>query len=261
MRHQQYRSEALAELFRTQKIATLPELKNALGTKADITVFRRLAELSYRTSYTHRGKYYTLDATPEYDEWGLWCYRSACFSKRGTLVDTAVALVEESEAGYFGMELDDLLTVDVKGTLLKLVRQHRLGREKVIGRYLYCSKETEQRHRQVLARRLLAAQPTLSSGLVHDEVMPDEVKASIVLFFSLLDERQRRLYAGLESLKLGHGGDQRLATLLGLDPDTIARGRHELLSQDLEVDRVRQRGGGRKPVEKKRHKSSAASKS
>jgi hypothetical protein len=261
MRTRHYRSEALVELFQKQKIATLPELKSALGTQADITVFRRLAELGYRTSYTHRGKYYTLDAIPEYDEWGLWCYRSACFSKRGTLVDTAAALVEESEAGYFAMELDDLLTVDVKGTLLKLVRQHRLDREKVIGRYLYCSKETEQRRRQVVARRLLAAQPTLSSGLVHDEVMPDEVKASIVLFFSLLDERQRRLYAGLESLKLGHGGDQRLATLLGLDPDTVARGRHELLSQDLEVDRVRQRGGGRKPVEKKRHKSSDASKS
>jgi len=36
-------------------------LKQALGTEADATVFRKLAELSYRTSYSHRGRFYTLD--------------------------------------------------------------------------------------------------------------------------------------------------------------------------------------------------------
>jgi hypothetical protein len=30
---------------------------------------------------------------------------------------------------------------------------------------------------------------------------------AIVVFYSLLDERQRRLYAGLEATKIGHGGD------------------------------------------------------
>lgn len=30
----------------------------------------------------------------------------------------------------------------------------------------------------------------------------DKVKAAIVLFLSLLDERQRRIYAGLEALKV-----------------------------------------------------------
>ncbi len=32
-----------------------------------------------------------------------------------------------------------------------------------------------------------------------------------MLFYSLLDEQQRRLFAGLESIKLGHGGDRILA--------------------------------------------------
>jgi hypothetical protein len=48
--------------------------------------------------------------------------------------------------------------------------------------------------------------------------------AGIVLFFSLLDEKQRRLYAGLEALKSGRGGDARLAKFLGLDAGTVARG-------------------------------------
>jgi len=49
------------------------------------------------------------------------------------------------------------------------------------------------------------------------------MKAAIILFYSLLDEQQRRLYAGLESMKLGHGGDSVLAEVLGLDPHTLAR--------------------------------------
>jgi hypothetical protein len=40
------------------KIATLPELKQALGATADLTVFRKLKLLDYLSSYTHRGRYY-----------------------------------------------------------------------------------------------------------------------------------------------------------------------------------------------------------
>jgi hypothetical protein len=37
-----------------------------------------------------------------------------------------------------------------------------------------------------------------------------------------------------------------------MDPHTIAKGRHELLERDLQLDRLRRPGGGRKTVEKKR---------
>jgi len=39
-------------------------------------------------------------------------------------------------------------------------------------------------------------------------VSSDELKAAVFLFYSLLDEQQRRLFAGLQSTKLGHGGDR-----------------------------------------------------
>jgi hypothetical protein len=94
----------------------------------------------------------------------------------------------------------------------------------------------------------------LERGQVHDEV-----KAALLLFISLLDERQRRLYAGLEALKIGSGGDRQIAELLGLHPKTVAKGRHELLEQDVEAERVRRPGGGRKSVEKKRRRSSRRS--
>jgi len=71
---------------------------------------------------------------------------------------------------------------------------------------------------------------------------------------STLDERQRRLYVGLESKKLGHGGDRRLARITGLSVDTIAKGRREL-AQAPARDRTRRPGGGRWRVEKKTQRS------
>jgi len=86
------------------------------------------------------------------------------------------------------------------------------------------------------------------------EVVPDELRARIILYFSLLDEKQRRLYAGLESLKLGYGGDRKVAEFLGMDPHTVARGREQLLAEEFEQEGIRKSGAGRKPVEKKRPK-------
>ena len=87
----------------------------------------------------------------------------------------------------------------------------------------------------------------------------DEVRAAIVLFASLLDEQQGRLYAGLESLQRGRGGDRQIAELLHLDPHPVAKGRQRLLAQKVEVGRVRHVGGGRQRVEKKRPPSSMSS--
>jgi hypothetical protein len=100
----------------------------------------------------------------------------------------------------------------------------------------------------------LLAEPGVVGPLPDRASIPDELRAAIVLFFSLLDEKQRRLYAGLESLKTGRGGDLRIAELFGFDRSTVARGRQELLRQDREVEGIRKAGAGRKLAERKRLK-------
>jgi hypothetical protein len=81
-------------------------------------------------------------------------------------------------------------------------------------------------------------------------VLAHEVRAAIILFFSVLDERQRHLYAGLESLRLGHGGDSMISSLLNIDNHTVSRGRRELIQRDIEIERIRKKGGGRLPIKK-----------
>lgn len=250
-----YYSEDLIKLFRTKKIAMMTELKAALGTSIDVTVFRKLNELHYHTSYSHRGKYYTLDEIAKFDQLGLWSFQSIHFSKYETLIQTAQTLVDMSEAGYFPDELEHILQVDVQDPLRKLAGEERLARKKVFGRFLYYSANSHIGEQQILARQIETAsgmglkQGTLSHGLITDEL-----KASIVLFFSQLDEKQRRLFAGLESFKFGHGGDRIIADLFGMDADTVAKGRQQLLAKDFDVDRIRKPGGGRKQVKKKLQK-------
>jgi hypothetical protein len=219
-----------------------------------MTVFRKLTKIGYRTSYSHRGKYYALDADMDFDANGLWAVESVRFSKYGTLLDTACAFVAEADAGLFCGELEDVLNVGVKEALLKLFRQERVSREKMFGRYLYCSRDSVARRRQVMSRRMLERERGVAPGFGGGETVPDELKAAIVLFVSMLDEKQRRSYAGLESLKLGHGGDRKIAELTAMDVHTVARGRRELLSPDVDAEGVRKAGGGRKGVEKKRPK-------
>jgi hypothetical protein len=234
-----YAPDKLRDLFHRQIIATFPELVAALDAAAPRTVFRKLAQLDHRTSYSHRGAYYTLASLARFDAHGLWSHQAVRFSSYGTLLDTAVALVDRSPAGYFADELEEVVQVTVKDALRQLVATGRLQRRSCGARYLYGAADRARWQEQWTARQAQA----------------DELPAAVALFYGLLNEQQRRLYAGLESLERGHGGDQRMAELLGLDVATVARGRRDLLAGAVLRDRVRRAGVGRKPLEKKRPSS------
>ncbi len=261
MRPTRFSANTISALLGNQTIASLAEVMAALGAGASRrTAFRKLKDIDARTSYSHRGGYYTLDQLADFDERGLWSFAGVRFSRAGTLLATAESFVNHAEAGHFVDELDNLLGVGTQDALRKLVADARLTRHKLAGQFLYCAADRPQQTHQVRARRLLLATPGLGQPLPDADLMPEELRAAIVLFASLLDERQRRLFAGLEALKCGWGGDRRIARLLGIDPSTVASGRRQLVARDVEVDRVRRAGGGRTPTEKKHRKSSPASK-
>lgn len=246
-------SHAIIALLRERKVATMPQLLEALGHPVERTVFRKLKEVPYRVSYSHVGRYYTLDETARFDANGLWCHGSIRFSSRGTLVATLEAIVRGGPRGFFVDELDDIVGVVTKDALRKLVRDGRVVRKSVEGKFLYCSVDSAVAQRQLGTR---AVTPPILGGPLPDQRagqadLRDDVRGAILLFFNLLDEKMRRLFAGLESLKFGHGGDRGAAALFGLDPGTVARGREQLVSGEIEAGRVRRPGAGRPRLEKK----------
>jgi len=250
MRPTSFEPSVLRQYLRRHKIADLPELKRILGTETDLTVFRKLKQLDYLASYTHRGRFYTLPEIAHFDDHGLWSHAGVWFSRHGTLLASVEVFVNQSGNGYYAHELADVLHAEVQQPLRQLVGQQRLARTELEGQFLYTAVEPGPRRQQIAARRSAQAVPLVVNPAAV-LASPDELKAAILLFYGLLDEQQRRLFAGLESIRLGHGGDTLLSDFLGLDVHTVARGRQQLLEQHVVSGRTRRIGGGRSATEKK----------
>lgn len=251
MRTQTFSAEDIEQALHKAKVATMEELVAAAGNPTVRTVFRKLEEIEYLRSYSHRGKYYTLQALAQFDADGLWEFRSVRFSRLGSLIDTAEAFVERSSAGFTPGELEASLHVESSHALLQCLRENRLSREAQGRGFLYLSADPKKARRQRNARRRTEAQEAAGLIVQNPRLAVEEAKAALLLFFSLLDEPQRRRYAGLESLRIGHGGDQHIGSLLGMDPHTVAKGRRELLHAEVGTSGQRKPGGGRHSAKKK----------
>jgi hypothetical protein len=80
-----------------------------------------------------------------------------------------------------------------------------------------------------------------------------EIEQQLRQYYQSLSEKDRRRFAAVEAIKLGHGGIRYIAQVLGCDPQTIQEGMRELkqLPDDPAGNRVRKPGGGRKKTEVK----------
>lgn len=148
----------LRGLCRRRGAVPLPELLDALQTRSRMSVFRRLREVGYVSSYTHAGRYYTLADRPDFDENGLWFLGEVGFSRAGTLKETVPVLVEQSPAARTHAELQALLHVRVHNTLLQLVRQKRIGRQLFEAVHVYVSADAARAAQQLAGRSALACE-------------------------------------------------------------------------------------------------------
>lgn len=248
MRKSKLSVEKLVLLFTSHKILTLHEIKQAVNTNSTTSIHRLLKAMNYQTSYSHSGKYYTLVDIPDYDHNGLWEFNNIFFSKYGKLAPTIEHFVNFSATGYFADELEALLKVFVHNELQKLYNHQKLRREQIGRQFLYLSnsigdvqfkKRTEEIQRHVSTSQSESSASDEFGNIEH-----------LTTFLSVLNEKQRRLFLGFESIRLGYGGDKTMSDLTGIDARTIAKGRRELLSLDISVDRIRKPGGGRPPIKK-----------
>jgi hypothetical protein len=163
--------QALQKLFRKRLVADLGALFDALDTRSRMSVFRRLREIGYFSSYTHTGRYYTLADIPEFDDFGLWRHQAIGFSRFGTLKATVAQHVEDADAGCTHAELEALLRLRVYNTLLRLVQAGKICRQAVGGTYVYVSIDEERASRQLDARRRQAAHDVRPSRLPPEDVV------------------------------------------------------------------------------------------
>jgi len=78
---------------------------------------------------------------------------------------------------------------------------------------------------------------------------PQELEVQMQELYNRLPEKNRRLYAGIEALKLPYGGVSYIARLFNCARDTVLLGIQELNEEEtLPRDRNRREGGGRTAI-------------
>jgi hypothetical protein len=175
------RQEALERLFRRSPVADLGTLQRVLGTPSRTTVFRALCSVGYLTSYSHAGRYYTLQSVPRFDADGLWAHGGVLFSKHRTLRATIVQLVNQASAGHTHEELQARLQLRVHDTLRSLVEDAEIGRTDIDRLFLYVSIEPATAEAQVAEmRRRLAHSPSPASATLPDPGIVIEVLLAFI---------------------------------------------------------------------------------
>lgn len=227
----------LNQEFYSQCILTMTDIKRILGTNVNMTAYRILSNFTYLSSYSHAGRYYTLSEIAQFDEHGIWEYSQVYFSQFRTLKDSILPVLEQSTSGYSAHELKELFKIPVYNTVLNLYKKKQVKREQISNEYIYFSVSKYDRqfhHRRSEARDYL--------GSEYDDYL--------LLFISTLNEKQKRWFAGLQSITLGYGGDKFIAQKFGLDVKTVAKGRTELEASDIDLSRIRATGAGRPSIKK-----------
>jgi hypothetical protein len=160
--------KALQQLFKRFSVVDIKTLSKSLKTTSRMSIFRRLREIGYLSSYTNTGRYYTLSHIPQFDNYGLWFHEGIGFSRFGTLKETIVAIVEESAAGLTQLELSHILRVRVHNTLLNLVHGKRVGRELFDKVYLYVDADPDKAAAQVTKRTEKQSAPFTPGDSIPD---------------------------------------------------------------------------------------------
>ena len=82
------------------------------------------------------------------------------------------------------------------------------------------------------------------------KVYNKETESKMLLHFSQLNEKEKRLYASMEVLRLGYGGQKYIIELFGISDYRVRAGVAELnnpeLLEEIPKGKIRRKGGGRK---------------
>ena len=72
MKTPRYSIETLCAYLTQRLIASFEQIRQKLGNPARATIFRLFEKAEVLSSYSHRGKYYTLRSIPRFGAQGLW---------------------------------------------------------------------------------------------------------------------------------------------------------------------------------------------
>ena len=143
----------LVSLFEIQPCWMIEPLSVELNYSIP-SIRRFLSQVGYYSSFTHNGKWYTIQSIPQFDREGLWFYGNIGFSNVGSLTKTLIKIISRSHSGMTAERLGQKLRSRRCHTVLvKLCRGGKLQREKTGRSYVYLAGDS---HTAAIQRRNLA---------------------------------------------------------------------------------------------------------
>lgn len=139
--------DQLGKLFSRKNCWMIADLSKALGY-AMVSVRRFLTEIGYFRSYSHNGKWYTLQSIPHFNKDGIWLHHNIGFSKHGNLPQTIASLLNRSPQGYCARDLGAKLHLPCHAVLTNLYKAGKVDRVKFTKEYVYLSMEEHMNRRQ-----------------------------------------------------------------------------------------------------------------
>jgi len=113
----------LAGYINSKTVVEFEDLKERFPGRSESSLRRDLSKLGCVTCFTDNSKYYTLPDIPDYDGFGLWQYGAICFSRHGTIKETARVLINESARGLSHTDLSSILGIQLYNPLKALLKE------------------------------------------------------------------------------------------------------------------------------------------
>ncbi len=155
----------LIQLFKKNQILDMESIQKEIPDRPRVSIFRDLNKIGYISSYNKAGRYYTLKNIPRFNEAGIWKHEGVFFSTHGTLKETTKYMIDKSKAGHTHSELQNTLDVRVHNTLLDLVSNKEIHREKLERAYVYFHIYPEIRLYQLEERQRQLNEDQIVSGI------------------------------------------------------------------------------------------------
>ena len=195
------KNSQLLQLFKQEKCQTMEDICQLLNHSGRSTQ-RLLNKIGYYSSFTHNGKWYTLQSIPEFDENGLWFYRDIGFSKRRNLTATILYLIENSVKGLTAGELIKILSKSCPPVLNRIYKANKINRVKTSHGFAYISLDSAIRDRQLGNLDQADVIPSLSDAdtiiiLVEFIRNPNQTVKELVLRL----KQKRGSFCGVDTIK------------------------------------------------------------
>ena len=155
----------LSSLFARQSCWMIKPLAIELNYSVP-SVRRFLSKTGYYSSFTHNGKWYTLNLIPRFNRDGLWFHNKIGFSRVGSLTKTLIALTQKSPGGKTAEQLGEKLRCRCHTILIQLCRKKKLQRIKTGRSFIYYAADPHIADRQ---RQVILAHP-LPAGQLPAEI-------------------------------------------------------------------------------------------